>query len=257
METDGVTAHPLRGQHRPPPRVPGVVAAFSREVVIVAGAMVAYFGIRNRTAGGAAVAFENAELIERLERWAGLAWEHWLQSLVIGSDSLVTIANWVYIWGHWPVVLGSAVILFLTRRPRYHLLRDALIVSGVIGFAFFALFPVAPPRLADPGLVDTVTLHSGAYRALQPPGLTNQFAAFPSLHAGWNVLVGIALYEAFTSRVVRAFAVVMPVAMSLAVVLTANHYLVDVVAGVLVVLLALRLTRAAARDVPGILGSDE
>lgn len=223
---------------------------------MVAGAMIAYFGIRNLTAGGAVAAIENARSIERFEAWAGLAWEHGLQSLVIGSKTLVTLANWVYIWGHWPVILGSAVLLFLLRRPRYRLLRDAIIVSGVIGFACFALFPVAPPRLVDPTLVDTVTLHSEAYRTLQPPGLTNQFAAFPSLHAGWNLLVGIALFQAFRSRVVRAFALGMPAAMAAAVVVTANHYVVDVVVGVMVVLAALRLVQQADRRASATLDTD-
>ena len=71
-----------------------------------------------------------------------------------------------------------------------------MFLSGAIGFLFFALLPVAPPRLADPSLIDTVTLHSEAYRALQPPGLTNQYAAFPSLHFGWNLLVGFAVWGA-------------------------------------------------------------
>lgn len=241
-------------RRRGPPS--GTVTALVRESAVVAGAMVTYFAVRNLTAGAATAAFENARLIERFEGWAGIAWEHALQSLVIGSTTLVTLANWVYIWGHWPVVLGSAVLLFLLARPEYRVLRDAIIVSGLIGFAFFALFPVAPPRLVDPSLVDTVTLHSEAYRALQPPGLTNQYAALPSLHAGWNLLVGIALYQAFRSRVVRAFAIAMPAAMALAVVVTANHYVVDVVIGFMVVLLALRLVRRAERGEAATLETD-
>lgn len=264
-ETGGVTAHRLgppwhgpSGLRAPtlPAGAPARLRGFAREVVVVAGAMVAYFGVRNLTAGGAATAIANARLLERFERWAGIAWEHGLQSLVVGSNTLTTVANWVYIWGHWPVILGSAVALYALRRPRYRLLRDAIVLSGVVGFAFFALFPVAPPRLVDPALLDTVTLHSHAYRALQPPGLTNQFAAFPSLHVGWNLLVGMALYEAFRSRLVRVFAAAMPLAMAFAVVVTANHYVVDVVVGVMVVLAAHLLVRTAARRGPGTLVSD-
>lgn len=232
------------------------LAALLRESLVVAGAMVTYFAVRNITAGGAAVAFTNAGRVDRFERWAGIAWEHALQTVVIGSNTLVTLANWVYIWGHWPVILGSAVVLFLLRRPHYRALRDAIVVSGVIGFLFFAWFPVAPPRLFDPTFVDTVTLHSGAYRTLQPPGLTNQFAALPSLHVGWNLLVGLTLREAFRSRLVRLFALVTPVAMTLAVLVTANHFVVDVVVGVMVVLLARWLTQTAGRRATATLISD-
>jgi membrane-associated phospholipid phosphatase len=213
-------------------------AGLAHEVVLVAGAMLLYFGIRNVTAGNAGRAFANARALFDLEQWLGVAWEGAAQGAVIGHERLVDAANWVYIWGHWPVILPVAVVLYLFRRHDYLLMRNAIFVSGAIGFLLFALLPVAPPRLLDLGLVDTVTTQSHAYRTLQPPGLTNQYAAFPSLHFGWNVLVGIALYDAFRSRLVRALAVTLPVLMGIAVVVTANHFVVDVVAGGLLVLLA-------------------
>jgi membrane-associated phospholipid phosphatase len=151
----------------------------------------------------------------------------------------VTLTNWVYIWGHWPVILGVATALYLYRRERYYLLRNALFVSGAIGFAFFAFLPVAPPRLLDLGLEDTVTNESSAYRALQPPGLTNQYAAFPSLHVGWNVVVGIVLLLTTAHLVVRLIAVISPLAMGFAVVATANHFVLDVVGGIAVVVVGL------------------
>jgi PAP2 superfamily len=207
----------------------------AREALLVALAIVAYFAIRNATAGGANQAAANAGRILRLENWLGVAWEQQGQGLIVGHDVLVMLTNWIYIWGHWPVVLGVATLLFLYRRDRYYLLRNALFVSGAIGFLFFAFFPVAPPRLVDSALVDTVTNESSSYRALQPPGLTNQYAAFPSLHFGWNLVIGVVLFLAATHLAVRLFAVVGPLAMGFAVVATANHFVLDVVAGVCVV----------------------
>jgi hypothetical protein len=99
--------------------------------------------------------------------------------------------------------------------------------------------PVAPPRLLELGLVDTVSSQSDAYRALQPPGLTNQYAALPSLHIGWNMAVGIVLFATTAHLAVRAFAVLSPLAMGFAVVATANHFVVDVAAGVAVMLVGL------------------
>jgi membrane-associated phospholipid phosphatase len=209
------------------------------EIFLAVLAALAYFGVRNLAAGSAATAYANADRLMRLEEAMHLDWERRLQAPIVASDALTDLANWVYIWGHWPVIISVAIVLFRCRRDRYLLLRNAMLISGGIGFLFFALFPVAPPRLADPALSDTVTLHSEAYRALQPPGLTDQYAAFPSLHFGWNLLVAFAVWGATRQVAVRTLAVIGPAAMAAAVVLTANHYLVDVIAGLAVVLVGL------------------
>lgn len=211
----------------------------AREVVLVTFAMLVYFGVRNVTVGSEAAARDNAAGLFDLEQTLGIAWEGAIQGLVAGSDALIALTNWVYIWGHWPVILSTAVALYLTRRAHYRVLRNAMFVSGAIGFLFFALMPVAPPRLLDLGLTDTVTERSSSYRALQPPGLTNQFAAFPSLHVGWNVLVGIVLFTATTVLAVRVLAVLSPLAMAFAVVATANHFVLDVAGGLALVLVGL------------------
>ena len=202
-------------------------------------AALTYFGVRNLTVGAAAEALANAERIVRLEEALQLDWEDALQDALLRHDALVTLFNWIYIWGHWPVIITAGIVLYRTRPERYLVLRNAMLLSGAIGFLFFALLPVAPPRLFDPALVDTVTLHSDAYRALQPPGLTNQYAAFPSLHFGWNLLVGIVVWTATTNPLLRLLSVLGPAAMGLAVVVTANHYVLDLVGGAAIVLFAL------------------
>ena len=229
-------------------RLPGRRAvSVVRELALVGGAILAYFVVRNLTAGSVDDAVANASRLARIEESLGVAWEGGAQTAVLGVHGAVTAANWVYIWAHWPVILGTAAVLFARRRDRYYLLRNTLIISGTLGFLFFALFPVAPPRLVDVGLVDTVTQSSHAYRALQPPGLTNQYAAFPSLHAGWTLLVGIVLFGTSSRLPVRLFAVASPAAMFAAVVVTANHFVVDVAGGVAVVLVALAAAHALDR----------
>jgi hypothetical protein len=163
----------------------------------------------------------------------------------------VTLFNWIYIWGHWPVIIAVGVYLFRFHRQDYRLLRNAMFLSGFIGFAFFAFFPVAPPRLVDPDLIDTVTLHSNAYRALQPPGLTNQYAAFPSLHFGWNLLVGFALWRVSTRVLLRLLAVAGPTAMGIAVVATANHFVLDLAGGAVIVSAGLWIARRLDLGGPG------
>jgi membrane-associated phospholipid phosphatase len=218
-------------------------AALGREIAVAAIAALTYFGVRNLTAGAAEEAFANARRIQDLEELLRIAWERPLQDVLLGHDRLVTLVNWIYIWGHWPVILTAAVLLYRARHDRYLVLRNAMFLSGAIGFLFFALFPVAPPRLVDPALADTVTQHSEAYRALQPPGLTNQYAAFPSLHFGWNLLLGVVVWGATRRVLLRLLAVLGPASMAAAVVLTANHFVLDLAGGAAVVLLALWVAR--------------
>ncbi len=114
-----------------------------------------------------------------------------------------------------------------------------MFISGAIGLVILILFPVAPPRLMPAGFVDTVTELSTSYRVLQPPSLINKFAAVPSLHVGWNLLVGILIFTTSRNRLARLFALGGPLLMATAVVLTANHYIVDAVAGSIVALAGL------------------
>jgi len=231
---------------------------FVREFVVVFAAVMAYFLVRGLTEGSQAEAIANAHRVEDLERALGLAWEPHVQDWILGRPWLETAGNWVYIWGHWPVVACVAVWLFGWHRQKYYLIRNAFLISGAIGLVVFVLFPVAPPRLAGMGLEDTVTLHSHAYRVLQPPAMVNQYAAMPSLHFGWNLLVGGAVILVCRTKPIRLLAACLTTAMLIAVVLTANHFVLDVVAGAAVALFALAVSsHLRSLHVPGwIVGSD-
>jgi hypothetical protein len=223
------------------------------ELALVVVAWLTYFGIRAVTEGMADDAVARGRAILRFERAVGVAWEHDAQRLLVDREWLLDLANWIYIWSHWPVIVVSGVFLYRRHPPAYRRLRDAVFVSGALGLAVFALLPVAPPRLADVGIADTVTQHSTSYRALQPPTLTNVYAAMPSLHFGWNLLVGVALATLATSWWLRGAGIAMPVAMAFAVVATGNHFVVDVLAGgalALVGLLAAVYLQPTIRDVP-------
>jgi hypothetical protein len=159
----------------------------------------------------------------------------------------VTAVNWIYIWGHWPAIAGVLVWLHRTRRDAYRLMRNAIFVSGAIGLVIFAAYPVAPPRLSGLGFVDTVTEHSNSYRVLQPPALANKYAAVPSLHVGWNLLVGVFLWRHGRRHLVRALGLASPVMMFAAVVLTANHYVIDGLLGLAVAASGLAIAGQRAR----------
>jgi hypothetical protein len=164
----------------------------------------------------------------------------------------MTLMNWVYIWGHWPVIAAVLLWLFLRHPDGYRQIRTTMVLSGAVGLVVFALYPVAPPRLAPLGLVDTVTDLSTSYRVLQPPAFVNQYAAMPSLHVGWDLLMGYALVTYGGHRLLRVVGVLLPIAMVSAVILTANHYVVDAVAGAALVLSCLVVvsSRPSRRGTP-------
>jgi membrane-associated phospholipid phosphatase len=202
------------------------------QVALVAFAVFVYFRVRGLTESSADLAHEHAEHIVAFEKGLGIYVEAELQDLIAPSEAMQTFANWIYIWGHWPAIIVTMVWLVWRHRVIFVRLRDAMLVSGALGMVVFVSYPVAPPRLVGLGLVDTVTEQSDAYRVLQPPAFVNQYAAMPSLHSGWDLLVGMAIFAAASSLALKVVGVAMPVLMAFAVVATANHYIVDVVAGV-------------------------
>jgi membrane-associated phospholipid phosphatase len=191
-----------------------------------------YFRIRGLNEGSREVALAHSADILALEEGLGLDIEDELHGPVASSEALTAIANWIYIWGHWPVIIVTMVWLAWRHTDVFLRLRDGMMVSGALGLVVYVSYPVAPPRLTDLGLVDTVTENSYAYRVLQPPAFVNQYAAMPSLHAGWDLLVGMAIFAAASGMALRVVGCVMPVLMAFAVVVTANHYVLDVIAGI-------------------------
>jgi membrane-associated phospholipid phosphatase len=202
----------------------------SDATVIVTG-IVVYFGVRGLTAGSPEVARDHAHDVLALEKTLGLDVEAGVQALLVDVTPLTTLANWVYIWGHWPIIVGTFVWLALHDRRVFLRLRNAMIASGGLGLCVYTTYPVAPPRLAGRGFVDTVTEQSNSYRVLQPPAFVNQYAAMPSLHVGWDLCLGLALVAATATLTMRTIGRLMPVLMAAATVLTANHYVLDVIAG--------------------------
>jgi len=211
-----------------------------REAAIVTAALVLYLFVRGLIRGREAAAFEHAAKLIDLERRLGIFWEPRLQAWSLDHAWLTTAANWIYVWTYWPVLAGTMVWLFARHRGVIAVYRNALLISGAIGLVCFALFPLAPPRfMGGRGFVDTVAIGSDAYAALYPSSVANWYAAMPSLHVGWTLLMGIALATRSPYRLVRAIGKVLPLAMFAATVLTANHYFADGLVGALVALVGL------------------
>lgn len=212
------------------------------EIAFIVTAWLLYSLVRGLSDGQVHLAFANADSVIAAERALGMFVEPDIQRAVLGSV-LIDLANAVYS-AFWPIILGVLGWLLIWHPKQYRLYRNALLVSGGASLVVFALYPLAPPRfLPDHGFVDTIAAYSDVYAGFSASALVNDYAAMPSLHVGWVLLMCIAVWTIARWRAVRVSAVVVPVLMFAATLLTANHYIVDGIAGGLVIAFGLAVAK--------------
>jgi len=215
------------------------------EATILVLAYLAYEAVRRFVAPSSHEAFGHAFNIIQFEQELGFFFEPSLQAFIVDHHWLVTLFNWIYVWGYLPVIGIAALYLYICHHDFYTRYRNAFLLSGAVGLIIFATVPVAPPRMfPEFGFVDTVRDHSQVYQSFEGSDLVNEFAAVPSFHFGWILLVGLALLQTNRHIIARAIAVLMPLMMLLSIILTANHYWIDAVIGAAIVLAALAVVRA-------------
>ncbi|MFE7579785.1 phosphatase PAP2 family protein [Streptomyces sp. NPDC057521] len=220
-----------------------------RELLLVVGLFLIYKLGRQAANGHVDEAFRNAGHVWDAERAAHLPGEGAVQGLLLHNETLIHLANTYYATVHFPATLLFLAWLYW-RSPRHYIwARRVLAALTGAALALHLLFPLAPPRLlAATHLVDTGQVYGPSVYGAQPAtdSMANQFAAMPSLHFGWAVMVGVGLVVATRSRW-RWLWLLHPAITLFVIVGTANHYWLDsiVVAALLSVsLAALRLPRA-------------
>ncbi|MEU0897169.1 phosphatase PAP2 family protein [Streptomyces massasporeus] len=224
-----------------------------RELLLVAGLFLVYKFGRQLATGHTGEAFHNAHRVWDFERAVHLPGEGAVQSLLLHGDGLVHLANTYYAALHFPATAAFLIWLYLRRPAHYVRARRVLAAVTAAALALHLLFPLAPPRmLAATGLVDTARLYGpSVYGDPATDSLSNQFAAMPSLHFGWALMVAVGLIVATRSRW-RWLWLAHPLLTLLVIVGTANHYWLDaIVAGALLGLaLAATLPRTPSGGTP-------
>ena len=201
------------------------------ELGFVALGFTGYLLVGWATADRTAEAVANAREVLALEQSLGIDVEHAAQAATSGAAPwLASLFAGVYVFGYIPVVVAGTLWLYLRHRDSYRTLRTALLASGAVGLLVYALFPCAPPWMTDARFSDTVSTASLQAFA-RPPGIMNEVGAMPSFHCAWLTLAACVVFTATRSAVVRGLCVVLPLAMFVAVVVTGNHWVLDVPAG--------------------------
>ena len=207
------------------------------EAAVVVVAFLVYYAIRGAVVDRAGEAMARAMDLITLEQDLGIYWELEMQRWILDSKPAIRALNWIYFWGHMPIVIATAIYLYVRHRPTYFLVRNAFLASGAIGVLMYWAFPVAPPRLVPfAGFIDTMAVFDRmGYQAQETQAFVNPYAAIPSLHFGWSMLLGaVVCWVGRARRSLIVLGVLWPVAMFFAVVMTGNHFILDAVAGAVV-----------------------
>lgn len=236
----GVGAEAFASAGRPP-----LLRSFARplwwvEVLLLAVLYGVYSLVRNSVGDIVASAYANGREILAVEDAWGLAWERGLNEWVHRTDVVAGAVALHYATLHFLVTPAVLAWLFLRRPTRYRAASGVLMVTTALALIGFYWLPTAPPRLlADEGFVDVMsrTAGWGWWPASGNPGsdaISNQFAAMPSLHCAWAAWCGIVLVLLAHRTWVRIAALVYPFSTFFVVLGSGNHYLLDVLAGVVV-----------------------
>ncbi|MEU2064824.1 phosphatase PAP2 family protein [Streptomyces sp. NPDC013455] len=211
-----------------------------REFLLVAGLFLVYKLGRQLATGHTADAFRNARRVWHLERTVHLPGETAVQTALLHGETLVRLANTYYATVHFPATLAFLIWLYLRRPAHYVWARRVLAVVTTAALVLPFTFPLAPPRmLGGTGLVDTARIFGpSVYGPPSSDHLSNQFAAMPSLHFGWALMVAIGLIAATRSRW-RVLWLLHPLVTLLVIVGTANHYWLDAIVATVMFGLAL------------------
>jgi PAP2 superfamily len=218
-----------------------------RELALFAAVYLLYDSARWAWAGHLSVARVHAHRVVALERALHVAVEGSVQRALDSGVASLVLSN-VYLAAQ-AVVLPAVLIWLYRRSPAvYRQLRGTVVITWLIATPVFALYPVAPPRLAGVGIKDMVSHQAVVTLTGQSTLFYNPYAAVPSLHVGLAFAIGVAAAAALRRPWTRAVALLWGPLVTLAVVATGNHYFFDAVAGILAAAVAFAATRAISRS---------
>lgn len=254
------TAGALRAEQTPPAPAAGVGARAAEtpagdvrrprvwwEALTVAWLCWVYDATTNLAPLRLHTALRHARDVLALERSLGIAVEQTLDRWLAAHHTLGLVVSDYYDNAHFIVTLGVLGWLWWRRPDIYRPLRSTLVLVNVIAFVVFWRFPVAPPRML-PGFVDVVaSTHAiGSWHAGALASAANQLAAMPSLHIAWAVWCTFAIWRACRRAWVRALATLYPMLTTFAVLATGNHFVMDVLGGLLTCAASLLVVRLLA-----------
>jgi hypothetical protein len=205
------------------------------QIVLFCGAYWLYRLVRGQVFTQSAAAFDHARDIVSLERSIHVFVEPSVQHWAIGTGFLDDLASWMYLNTHFVVTTCALAFVYLFRNEHYYFVRNMFMVAMGLALVGYVVYPTAPPRmLPELGFVDSVSEFTGVSSDSEVNALFNPYAAVPSMHVGFALMLAVPMIRMAKHRWTKAIWVFYPPVVTAVVVLTANHWVFDAATGALV-----------------------
>jgi PAP2 superfamily len=208
-----------------------------RQVSLFGAAYLAYRLVRGLVEGDANAAFAHARDLISLERTLHVFVEPSIQAWASSSHMVMVLASWLYVNAQTSVTVAALLYLYLRHNRNFYFVRNMFMIAMAIALAGYAAFPTAPPRfMPEWGFVDTVSDFTGvhvSHASASLNALTNLYAAVPSMHVAFSLMIGVTLARLSRSRIVAVLCLLYPLLITFVIIVTANHFIIDALLGAL------------------------
>jgi hypothetical protein len=209
-----------------------------RQIALVGLAYGAYSLVRGLVEGRASAAFQHARDLIAVEHTLHVFVEPSVQAWASGSHALMDFSSWLYVNAQTSITLAALIYLYMRHNGSFYFVRNMFAVAMLIALLGYAVFPTAPPRfLPEWGFIDSVSDFTGVRLETAHGGggattmLTNIYAAVPSMHVAFALMIGWPLASLSRTRVARVLWRLYPLLIAFVIVATANHFILDALLG--------------------------
>lgn len=216
--------------------LPRGVTDVVRQLLMFAGAYAGYEVVRGLVGVAGYKPFGDATRIIDFERTLHIFVEPSVQGWVTGhAHWLLDVADWTYINAHFFLTVAALIFIYLRRNDSFYFVRNMFMIAMLIALVGYSVYPTAPPRLMEQwGFTDAIQQYTGITIEHGATGaLLNAYAAVPSMHVCFALMIGLPMAKLVRRRAFRIFWYVYPLFITFVVVATGNHFLTDVFLGAL------------------------
>jgi membrane-associated phospholipid phosphatase len=206
-----------------------------RQLVLFCGAYWLYRLVRGEVYGDPAAAFAHAQDVAQLERSLHVFVEPSVQTWAIHTDFLADVASWMYLNTHFVVTTVTLAFIYLRRNEHFYWVRNMFMVAMALALIGYMIYPTAPPRLLpELGFADSVADFTGVTGEASVNALYNAYAAVPSMHVGFALMLSIPMLRMVRHAWARVLWIAYAPVVTFVVVATGNHWVFDAATGALV-----------------------